>query len=142
MSVSMVGEEPKKYCVLYIEDTPANLRLVNQVLTLRPNIHMLEAEEAEKGIELAVKHIPDLILLDINLPGMNGFEALEKLRLQEITQEIPVIAISANAMKADIQEGLSAGFDGYICKPFDIQKLLETVVNTLEKNGNMETNIQ
>ena len=123
------------YSVLYIEDTPANLRLVSMVLSERPDIYMLEALEPVKGLELAREHIPDLILLDLNLPIMSGFEVLKELRGQASTSSIPVFAISANAMKEDIQRGLDAGFDDYISKPFDIRELLNTVINALESRA-------
>lgn len=113
--------------VLYIEDNPANLRLVTQLLSQQPNILLYSAEEPLHGLDLAVEHIPDLILLDINLPGIDGYEVLKRLRQQEATQNIPVIAISANAMKKDIERGIAAGFDEYITKPIDVKALLNAV---------------
>lgn len=117
--------------VLYIEDNPANLRLVTQLLGRLPNIHMWSVHEPMLGFELAVQHNPDLILLDINLPGMNGYEVLKLLRQQKQLHDTPVIAISANAMPKDIERGLDAGFNDYITKPIDISKLLSTVESTL-----------
>ena len=113
--------------VLYIEDNPANLRLVEQVLACIPKLHMWSAPEPFLGFELAIEHLPDLILLDINLPGMNGFEVLEKLRSNENSKNIPVVAISANAMPIDILKAKEAGFDGYVTKPINIQELLDVV---------------
>jgi len=83
------------------------------------------------GLELAVAHKPDLILLDINLPGMDGFAVFEILRQREATKNTPVIAISANAMSKDIDRGLKAGFDDYITKPINVMKLLEVLDATL-----------
>ncbi|MFC1589014.1 response regulator [Pseudomonadota bacterium] len=121
-----------EHTVLCIEDNPANLSMVSQLLTRHFSIHMHEASEPLLGIELAVKYRPDLILLDINLPVMNGFEVLEKLRQNEVTRDIPVIAISANAMQTDIDNGLEAGFDEYITKPINLDALLLAVSNELE----------
>lgn len=121
--------------VLYIEDNPANLRLVTQLLTQQPNIQLYSAEEPLHGLELAFEHIPDLILLDINLPGIDGYEVLLRLRQKEVTQNIPVIAISANAMKKDIERGMAAGFDDYITKPINVKVLLDTVNNKLQEKG-------
>ena len=123
-----------KLSVLYIEDNLANMRLVTNLLERLPNLHMWSASEAVSGIEIAKKHRPDLILLDINLPEMNGFEVLECLRDNDITREIPVVAISANAMPADIQKGMDAGFDNYVVKPIDITIFLQVVCKELAKN--------
>ncbi len=117
--------------VLYIEDNPANLRLVAQLLGRRPNIHLWSAHEPFLGLELAAEHNPDLILLDINLPGMDGFEVLKELRKREATANTPVLAISANAMPDDIEKGMAAGFDDYITKPIDVKQLLSAVENVL-----------
>jgi len=124
-----------KSTVLYIEDNPANLRLVSQLLGQLPNIHLLSAPEPYLGIELAIQHQPELILLDINLPGLSGYEVLKRLKQHEDTAKVPVIAISANAMPSDIKKGLKAGFDEYITKPIDLNNLLKTVELFLsEKN--------
>jgi len=120
-----------QYTVLYVEDNPANLRLVNQLLALRQNIHMWSAHEPLLGLELAAEHKPDLILLDINLPGMNGFDVLKHLRQRKETINTPVIAISANAMPKDIDKGMRAGFDGYITKPINVKSFLDAVDGVL-----------
>ncbi|MDH5612365.1 MAG: response regulator [Gammaproteobacteria bacterium] len=122
-----MAAQKDKYTVLYIEDNPANLRLVAQLLGRRSDIHMLSAAEPLQGLELAAEHKPDLILLDINLPGLNGFEVLKHLRQREATRNKPVIAISANAMPKDVKKGLAAGFDYYITKPIDLGELLQVV---------------
>ena len=118
---------PDEKTVLYIEDNPANLRLVTQLLGRLPNINMWSAHEPRLGLELAKEHQPDLILLDINLPGMSGFDVLAELRANETMRAIPVVAISANAMPKDIQKGADAGFDDYITKPIDVTELLFAV---------------
>ena len=121
--------------VLYIEDNPANLRLVQQIFEHKKNIRMWSAHEPLLGLELAEEHKPDLILLDINLPGMDGFAVLKYLRQREETRDIPVIAISANAMPIDIKSGLDAGFDEYITKPVNVRNLLESVERHLDKKA-------
>ncbi|MDH5518214.1 MAG: response regulator [Gammaproteobacteria bacterium] len=115
------------YTVLYIEDNPANLRLVSQSLGYSKKIYMWSAHEPLLGLELALEHKPNLILLDINLPGMDGFEVLKRLRQNQLTANIPVIAISANAMPSDIDKGLDAGFDDYITKPINVVALINAV---------------
>ncbi len=129
----MVSSE---YTVLYIEDNPANLRLVAQLLQRRPNIKVLSATEPMQGLELATKYKPDLILLDLNLPSINGFEVLKHLRQRKATKSKPVIAISANAMDSDVKKGLKAGFDNYITKPIDVIALLEAVELALHSDNN------
>lgn len=123
----------KEYTLLYIEDNAANLRLVEQILAARNNINMISAPEPNLGFELVRSESPDLILLDINLPGMNGFEVLKKLRSDELTKNIPVIAISANAMLRDIEKGMQAGFDDYITKPIDVTTFFVAVMKVLNK---------
>jgi PAS domain S-box-containing protein len=120
-----------EHTVLYIEDNPANLRLVTKLLGRLGNIHMWSAHEPMLGLDLVVEHKPDLILLDINLPGMDGFEVLKHLRQREATRNTPVIAISANAMPSDIEKGLEAGFDDYVTKPIDVDALLRAVDSKL-----------
>lgn len=132
MEQTMSNIEQKK-SVLYIEDNPANLRLVEQVLLCLPNIHMWSAPEPLLGLELAMEHLPDLILLDINLPGMDGYEVLKQLRCTEKFCDTPVIAISANAMPKDIKRGKDAGFNHYITKPINIKELLQTVETHLSE---------
>jgi hypothetical protein len=129
LPLSSAGHE---HTVLYIEDNPANLRLVAQLLSRLSNIHMWSAHEPMLGLELAAEYKPDLILLDINLPGIDGFEVLKHLRQREATRNTPVIAISANAMPKDIERGMKAGFDNYITKPVDVDALLQAVENVLQ----------
>lgn len=129
----VIEKSEHEHTVLYIEDNPANLRLVNQLLAGRPNINMWSAHEPVLGLELAMEHKPDLILLDINLPGMDGFEVLSHLRQSDVTCDAPVIAISANAMPNDIEKGLAAGFDDYITKPINLATLLQAVDKMLNR---------
>lgn len=130
--VMPVGEKMKT--VLYVEDNPANLRLVQQVLGRRKDIKLWSAHEPGLGLELAIRHKPDLVMLDINLPGMDGYGVLAQLRQQAATREVPVIAISANAMPKDIEKGREAGFAHYLTKPINIVELIETVNLLLDEN--------
>ncbi|SFD12094.1 ATP-binding response regulator [Pseudoalteromonas denitrificans] len=121
----------KEQSVLYIEDNPANLRLVTVLIKQLPNVKLWSSPDPKLGIELAFEYQPDLILLDINLPGMNGYKVLENIRKNSSMNNTPIIAITANAMASDKQKGLAAGFDNYITKPFDINALLHTIKQTL-----------
>jgi PAS domain S-box-containing protein len=112
--------EQKKYVILYIEDNPANLNLIRHVFRRRPDVDLLTAPDAKLGIELAQAHFPDLILMDINLPGMDGITAMKFLQNKPETQDIPVVAISANAMPREVKKGLAAGFCDYLTKPLDL----------------------
>ena len=124
--------KPKKErTVLYIEDNPANLRLVTELLGRLPYINMLAAHEPQLGLDLTREHLPDLVLLDINLPEMDGFEVLRLLREDKATCDIPVIAVSANAMTSDIKKGIEAGFTDYITKPIDVTQMLLAVDDVL-----------
>jgi len=110
--------------ILYVEDTSANVQLLRMVLKrYLPGVTLLDAGSAEDGIELAKSEHPHLILMDISLPGMNGIEAFKILQNEPVTCDIPVIAMSATAMQRDIDRALKAGFNSYITKPFDIQKI-------------------
>ena len=115
--------------VLYIEDNSANLKLVTKVLSKHGNLSILTATSAEEGLSIAEETVPDLILMDINLPGINGYSALETLKNIDRTHAIPVVAVSANAMKDDIEKGMQAGFSDYLTKPIDI-KLLLSIIDT------------
>ncbi|HET8731083.1 MAG TPA: ATP-binding protein [Moraxellaceae bacterium] len=125
LPVAMPGEDTDPFCVLYIEDNPANLKLVEKVLAQRRHTRMLAAHTPELGLDLARIHRPDIILLDINLPGMSGYEVREVLRGDERLSSIPVIAITASAMPDDVKRVKAAGFDGYLAKPLDIRRFLE-----------------
>ncbi len=113
--------------LLYVEDNPANLKLVEQIIARHSTIRLLTAVSGSSGIEIARTSRPDVILMDINLPDINGFEALQILRLDPGTSHIPVIAISANAMPRDIAKGLKAGFFRYITKPIKLDEFIEAI---------------
>ncbi len=118
--------------VLYVEDNPANLMLVARLLARRPDIHLLSAKDGRRGIELAQSAMPDIILMDINLPGISGVTALKILAGDPATAHIPVIALSANAMPRDIEKGLAAGFFRYLTKPIKVNEFMGTVDLALE----------
>lgn len=113
--------------ILYVEDSKPNQRLMKQILGRYAMIDLEVVEEGFRGLYVARTQLPDLILLDINLPGMDGYETLEVLRSDTRTSSIPVVAISANAMKHDIEKGLAAGFDHYLTKPINIHDLLDVI---------------
>ena len=123
-----------KQLVLYIEDIPENVELVKQVFNSRPHIELLSAPNALSGIKMAEALIPDLILMDIHLPGMGGLEAFKELRVVDATRDIPVIALTADAMDSDIKKALVMGFHYYITKPIDVPNFLETVDKVLVPN--------
>lgn len=118
--------------LLYIEDNPANQNLVQQLIARRPDIQLLSANDGSTGIDLARQQRPDLILMDINLPGISGIEALAILQQDPLTAQIPVIALSANAMPLDIQKGLQAGFFRYLTKPMKLKELMDTLDAALD----------
>jgi PAS domain S-box-containing protein len=115
------------YTVLYVEDSPANLALVEQLIARRPDMRLLTAVNGTLGIELARASQPDLILMDIHLPGITGIEALKILREDPTTAHIPVVALSANAMPANVKKGLEAGFFRYLTKPVKVTEFMETL---------------
>ncbi len=120
--------EISKFTILYVEDNMQNIKLIEDFLnTTRKNIEVVSARDAKSGIDMAINQTPDLILMDINMPGMNGLEAMEVLKNDDATRNIPVIAISANAMKENIATALQAGFQAYITKPVDLKNFLKEV---------------
>ena len=116
-----------QHSVLYVEDNPANLKLVYQLLARRRNIRLLTAHTPSLGLELARECRPDLILLDINLPGMDGYEVLRLIRSAEWGREMPMIAVTANAMPRDIERGRAAGFADYLTKPIDVARFYNLI---------------
>jgi len=118
--------------LLYVEDNPANLMLVEQIIESHPQVRMLSARDGNLGIALARAHLPDVILMDINLPGISGIQALKILRKDPATMHIPVVAISANAMPRDIEKGLEAGFFRYLTKPIKINEFMNALDDALK----------
>jgi PAS domain S-box-containing protein len=113
--------------LLYVEDNPANLELVVQIIARRPDIRLLTAVNGNLGIRLARASQPDVILMDINLPGISGIQALRILAEDPATAHIPVVALSANAMPRDIEKGLAAGFFRYLTKPIKVNEFMDTL---------------
>jgi CheY-like chemotaxis protein len=113
--------------LLYVEDNPANLMLVEDLIARRPDIRLLSATNANRGIEMARASLPDAVLMDINLPEMSGIQALGILANDPTTAHIPVIALSANAMPRDIEKGLEAGFFRYLTKPIKVNEFMNTL---------------
>ena len=118
--------------LLYVEDNRANLQLVEQLIARRPDMRLLSAGDGTRGIALARTHQPEVILMDINLPGISGIQALKILREDPVTAHIPVIAISANAMPHNIEKGLDAGFFRYLTKPIKVNEFMEALDMALE----------
>ncbi|HXM82973.1 MAG TPA: PAS domain S-box protein [Burkholderiales bacterium] len=113
--------------LLYVEDNPANLMLVEDLMARRPDIRLLSAADGNRGIEMARASRPDVILMDINLPGISGIQALKILAEDPATAHIPVVALSANAMPRDIEKGLAAGFFRYLTKPIKVNEFMVTL---------------
>jgi PAS domain S-box-containing protein len=118
--------------LLYVEDNPANLKLVAQLIARRPELRLLSAGDANLGIQIARTSLPDVILMDINLPGISGVEALKVLREDPATAHIPVVALSANAMPRDIEMGLDVGFFRYLTKPIKVKHFMDTLNAALD----------
>jgi PAS domain S-box-containing protein len=118
--------------LLYVEDNPANLKLVEQLIDRRPDMRLLVAGDGDLGVRLAQANHPEVILMDINLPGISGIEALKILNEDPATAHIPVVALSANAMPRDIEKGLQAGFFRYLTKPIKVNEFMDTLDVALE----------
>ena len=117
--------------LLYVEDNPANLELMELIVSRIDGLQMISAHTAEFGLLLAQNRNPDVIILDINLPGMNGFEALKELRKSPETEPIPVLALSAAATRTDIENGIKAGFRAYLTKPVRITEVVNAIQQAL-----------
>jgi two-component system cell cycle response regulator DivK len=117
----MLGER-----VLIVEDNGKNMKLVRDVLQVT-GYSTLEATTGEQAVELALSQAPALVLMDVQLPGIDGVEVLERMRQNERTASIPVVALTAQAMSGDRERFLEAGFDGYLAKPVDVHELIEVV---------------
>jgi CheY-like chemotaxis protein/anti-sigma regulatory factor (Ser/Thr protein kinase) len=116
-----------QWVVLYVEDNPANLMLVEEIMARRPDVRLIMARDGLSGIELARTARPRVILMDINLPGISGLHALKILREDLATAHIPVVALSANAMPSDIERGMEAGFFDYLTKPIRVVQFNRTL---------------
>ncbi|MCX7192719.1 MAG: PAS domain S-box protein [Proteobacteria bacterium] len=128
-----------QHTLLYVEDNPANLMLVEQIIDRHPHVNMLSARDGNHGVVMARAHLPDVILMDINLPGISGIEAMIILRKDPATSHIPIIALSANAMLRDIEKGLEAGFFRYLTKPIKINEFMSALEGALALIENRES---
>ena len=135
LTQQLVPREDRLHTILYVEDNPANLKLVEQIISRHPDLNLLTAVNGNIGIDIARASRPDVILMDINLPGINGFKVLKILRSDPTTAHIPVIAVSANAMPLDVERGLKAGFFRYITKPIKVNEFMEALDVALEFAG-------
>ena len=118
--------------ILIVEDNPQSLKLVRDILQIK-GYQTIEAETGEEGVRLAHERRPALILMDIQLPGINGIEALQRLRADPVTSATPVIAVTASVMTQDRSRIMAAGFNGFQSKPISVNQLLATVRETLDK---------
>ena len=118
--------------ILIVEDNPQSLKLVRDILQVK-GYQTLETETGEEGVRLARERHPALILMDIQLPGINGIEALQRLRADPVTSAIPVIAVTASVMTQDRTRIMAAGFNGFQSKPISVNQLLATVREILDK---------
>lgn len=134
IDMDMMTLDAKDKVILYVEDNQSNLVLMNSIIDDMDGICLISAKTAEEGIVLAKNAKPDFIILDINLPGMDGIEAVKTLKADRDTQHIDVIALSADAMPATVQEGLNAGFKEYLTKPLDIAKFMTILDESLGEN--------
>jgi CheY-like chemotaxis protein len=121
--------------LLYIEDTVANVQLVEEVLAVRPSVRLLPAMMGQLGLELAREHLPDLILLDLHLPDIGGEIVLAQLQSSEQTREIPVVVLSADATKRQMEPLLAGGARDYLTKPIGVRRLLEVLDRYLAEPG-------
>ena len=119
--------------VLYVVDIPSNLLLMEEILGRIPRVAMLSTHTAEQALDMARDRVPDLIIVDINLPGLNGLQALERLKASPETTHVPVVAVNADAMPDEVERGLKAGFRAYLTKPIDTEEVRRTVVEVLDE---------
>ena len=128
----------KPQTVLYVEDNHLNVKLVEKILHRLPNVRLLIAKTGREGVELALKEVPSLILMDINLPDISGYEALEQIKRNRRSADIPVVGVSADAMPAAVENSAARGFRDYITKPFQIDRLVTAVNDALPGIGQAE----
>jgi signal transduction histidine kinase/ActR/RegA family two-component response regulator len=117
--------------ILYVEDNPANLELVEQIVARRSDLRLLSAADGEIGLEYARAYLPTLILMDINLPGISGIDAMNALKADPATAHIPIIALSANAVPRDIDKAIEAGFSDYLTKPINVARFMTVLDGAL-----------
>ena len=136
---SAADEQGEERTILYIEDNLSNLRLIEEILAEHPNIKLLTAMQGQMGIDLARQHSPDLVLLDLHLPDVPGSHVLAQLKAGEMTRDIPVVIVSADATHKQIDRLMTAGARDYLTKPIDINKFLQ-IVQEMPKHANVREN--
>ncbi|MEO8411466.1 MAG: ATP-binding protein, partial [Propionivibrio sp.] len=129
---ALVPDDSPRHTLLYVEDNPANLELVEQLIARRSDLRLLTASDGSLGIEFARTYLPEVILMDINLTGINGIDAMKILHAEPATAHIPIIALSANAVPRDIERGLEAGFFNYITKPIKVGEFMDALDEALK----------
>lgn len=117
--------------ILYIEDDQTNLQLVQFIFSRREDLDLIEAETGSAGIQMAIQHQPDMILLDLSLPDIDGFNVFKQLQNHDATSHIPVIALSGNNTEEDVQKGMDAGLQGYLSKPISVVELYAVIDKTI-----------
>lgn len=122
------------HTVLVVEDNETNMALVREILSI-DGYKMLEAENGRVGIDMAIETVPDVVLMDINIPEVDGVTAMKEIKGNEKTKSVPIIALTASAMKGDDTKMLDEGFDGYVAKPINLKDLLEEVKNAVNGKG-------
>lgn len=120
-----------KHTILYIEDDYTNRQLIQFIFSRREDLSLIEADSGSLGIQMAIKHQPKIILLDLSLPDINGYVVLEHLQSEKATSHIPVIAVSGSNLPEDIRQGLQAGLQGYITKPIRVMELYQEIDRAL-----------
>jgi len=132
VSVSGFGDtaKPAKHTVLCVEDNPSSLKLLETIIERIPDASMIAAHTGELGVDMAIIHRPDVVLMDINLPGISGIEALQRLKASSATKNIPVIALTAKAAARDRKEGLESGFNDYLAKPINIEEVFAALTRS------------
>jgi len=121
-------------CILVIEDNELNMKLVRALLKIG-KYHVLEAINAETGIQLTREHLPDLVLMDVQLPGLDGLRATQIIKEDSTIKDIPVVALTSYAMQGDEEKAIKAGCAGYVSKPIDTRSFLETISQFLRHDG-------
>ena len=119
--------------ILYVEDNENNRLLFRNIISTFKNVEIIEAETGALGLEMAIRERPDIVFLNINLPGLNGYDVLKAMRENDELRSMPIVALTANAMAGDADRGLEMGFYKYLTKPIRIDQILETVLECLSK---------
>jgi signal transduction histidine kinase/ActR/RegA family two-component response regulator len=132
MAPSPIAAGSRNRLLLYVEDNPANLNLIEQLIARRPELRLLTAQNGKDGINLAREYVPEVILMDINLPGISGIDAMKIIQRDPVTAHIPIVALSANAIPSDIEKGLEAGFFRYLTKPIKVNAFMDTLAVALD----------